>query len=70
MKGGRGDSTWRMCLGEVLLYYAGNTQNKIKLEPQKHKAVLFTSQKAAEYMVENLAKKYLRDDFSVVQQHG
>ncbi|KEC64217.1 hypothetical protein O7W_00549, partial [Bartonella quintana JK 56] len=40
----------------IPLYYAGDIQNKIKLEPQKHKAVLFTSQKAAEYMVENLAK--------------
>ncbi|WP_455477990.1 hypothetical protein V3565_04340 [Bartonella sp. B10] len=52
----------------VPLYYAGNTQNIIRLDPQKHKAVLFISQKAAEYMAGNLAKKYLRNDFFVVQQ--
>ncbi|ATP12867.1 hypothetical protein BHOIPH791_15050 [Bartonella henselae] len=50
------------------LYYAGNAQNKIRLEPQKHNAVLFISQKAAECVAKNLAEKYLRNDFFVVQQ--
>ncbi|EJF80019.1 hypothetical protein MCQ_00523 [Candidatus Bartonella washoeensis Sb944nv] len=52
----------------IPLYYAGNVQNKIKLEPQKNNAVLFISQEAAECAAKNLAQKYLRDDFSVVQQ--
>ncbi|WP_455465869.1 hypothetical protein [Bartonella sp. B39] len=51
------------------LYYAGNTQNTIRLEPQKHKAVLFISQQVAEGVAKNLAREYQRDDFSVVQQH-
>ncbi|WP_019221234.1 hypothetical protein [Bartonella senegalensis] len=50
------------------LYYAGNSQNTIRLEPQKHNAVLFISQKAAEYVAKNLAEKHRRNDFFVVQQ--
>ncbi|WP_409361084.1 hypothetical protein ACRPOS_007235 [Bartonella heixiaziensis] len=50
------------------LYYAGNTQNTIRLEPQKHNAVLFISQQVAECVAKNLAQEYQRDDFSVVQQ--
>ncbi|MBB4076251.1 uroporphyrinogen-III synthase [Bartonella fuyuanensis] len=52
------------------LYYAGNTRNLIRLEPQKHNAVLFISQEAAENMAKNLEKEYLRDDFSVVQERN
>ncbi|WP_254492386.1 hypothetical protein [Bartonella sp. B1099] len=49
------------------LYYAGKTQNLIRLEPQKHNAVLFISQEAAEDMANNLAEEYCHHDFSVVQ---
>ncbi|GAA5110734.1 hypothetical protein [Bartonella jaculi] len=52
----------------IPLYYAGNTQNKIKLEPQQHNAVLFISQQDAECVAKNLALEYQRDDFSVVHQ--
>ncbi|WP_455481805.1 hypothetical protein V4P56_04960 [Bartonella sp. B35(2025)] len=53
----------------IPLYYAGNIKNTIRLEPQKHKAILFISQKVAECVAENLAKEYLRNDFLVIQQH-
>ncbi|WP_455480545.1 hypothetical protein V3564_05320 [Bartonella sp. B12(2025)] len=53
----------------IPLYYAGNAYNTIRLEPQKHNAVLFTSQKVAECFAKNLEEEYLRNDFSVVQQH-
>ncbi|WP_375703559.1 hypothetical protein [Bartonella sp. AD13SXNS] len=49
------------------LYYAGNTRNLIRLEPQKHNALLFISQEAALSMAKNLAEEYLCYDFSVVQ---
>ncbi|WP_273758547.1 hypothetical protein [Bartonella sp. AU55XJBT] len=49
------------------LYYAGKTQNLIRLEPQKHHAVLFISQEAAEDMANNLSEEYCYHDFSVVQ---
>ncbi|WP_317993789.1 hypothetical protein [Bartonella gliris] len=52
----------------IPLYYAGNSQNKIRLEPQKHHAILFKSQKAAACVAKNLAQEYQRDDFCVVQQ--
>ncbi|OPB34951.1 hypothetical protein LBE40_00220 [Bartonella taylorii] len=51
------------------LYYAGNTKTTIRLEPQKHNAVLFISREAAECVAKNLSEEYLRDDFCVVQQH-
>ncbi|MET3589887.1 hypothetical protein ABID23_000975 [Bartonella silvatica] len=51
------------------LYYAGNIQNTIKLESQKHQAILYMSKKDAMRVAENLALKYCRDDFCVVQQH-
>ncbi|GAA4664563.1 hypothetical protein [Bartonella pachyuromydis] len=53
----------------IPLYYAGNSQNTIRLEPQKHNALLFISQKAAECVAKNLAEKYCRDDFCIVRQH-
>ncbi|QEE09776.1 hypothetical protein D1093_09445 [Bartonella kosoyi] len=49
------------------LYYAGKTRNLIRLEPQKHNAVLFISQEVALSMAKNLAEEYCRCDFSVVQ---
>ncbi|PIT68019.1 hypothetical protein [Bartonella tribocorum] len=49
------------------LYYAGKTQNLIRLEPQKHNAVLFISQEVAETVARNLAQEYCRYDFSVVR---
>ncbi|EJF87845.1 hypothetical protein [Bartonella rattimassiliensis] len=49
------------------LYYAGNTRNLIRLEPQKHNAILFISQEAAEGMAKKLAEKYLCYNFVVVQ---
>ncbi|WP_375666613.1 hypothetical protein [Bartonella sp. TT121SHDZB] len=49
------------------LYYAGNTRNLIRLEPQKHNAILFISQKDAQSMAKNLAEEYLCYDFAVVQ---
>ncbi|WP_019219546.1 hypothetical protein [Bartonella florencae] len=51
------------------LYYAGKTQNIIKLEPQKQNAILFMSRKAAECVAKNLAEEYCQNDFCVVQQH-
>ncbi|MBB5074365.1 hypothetical protein HNQ69_001503 [Bartonella callosciuri] len=54
----------------IPLYYAGNAQNIIKLEPQKQKAVRFVSRRAAQCVAKNLAEEYLRDDFCVVQQQG
>ncbi|WP_455479228.1 hypothetical protein V4B17_05865 [Bartonella sp. B23] len=51
------------------LYYAGNAQNTIRLEPQKNNAVLFISKQAAECVAKNLAQEYQRDDFFVVKQH-
>ncbi|UNE53918.1 hypothetical protein [Bartonella machadoae] len=51
------------------LYYAGKSQNTIRLEPQRCHAILFISEKAAAGVAKNLAEKYQRDDFSIVQQH-
>ncbi|WP_375607058.1 MULTISPECIES: hypothetical protein [unclassified Bartonella] len=51
----------------IPLYYAGNMRNLIRLEPQKHDALLFISQEAALSMAKKLAEEYLRYDFSVVQ---
>ncbi|WP_142416099.1 hypothetical protein [Bartonella massiliensis] len=51
----------------IPLYYAGNIRNLIKLEPQKHNAVFFISQEAAETMAKNLEEEYFCYDFSVVQ---
>ncbi|WP_083832381.1 hypothetical protein [Bartonella alsatica] len=53
----------------IPLYYAGNTKNTIRLEPQKCNAILFRSRKAAECTAKNLAEEYFRNDFSVVQQY-
>ncbi|UTO28164.1 hypothetical protein [Bartonella harrusi] len=49
------------------LYYAGKSQNTIRLEPQKRHAIPFISRKAAECFAKNLAEKYQRDDFSIVR---
>ncbi|PIT68101.1 hypothetical protein [Bartonella tribocorum] len=49
------------------LYYAGKTENLIRLEPQKHNAVLFISQELALFMAKKLAEEYCRYDFSVVR---
>ncbi|CAK02250.1 hypothetical protein [Bartonella tribocorum] len=49
------------------LYYAGKTRNLIRLEPQKHNAVLFISQEMAEMMAKNLAEEYCCYDFFIVQ---
>ncbi|ACS51858.1 hypothetical protein [Bartonella grahamii] len=51
----------------VPLYYAGNTRNLIRLEPQKHNAILFISQEVAQFMAKKLEEEYCRHDFSVVQ---
>ncbi|WP_455476873.1 hypothetical protein [Bartonella sp. B41] len=53
----------------IPLYYAGNSEDTIVLEPQKRNAILFISQKAAECVVQRLAKECFRNDFFVVQQH-
>ncbi|WP_081485016.1 hypothetical protein [Bartonella vinsonii] len=53
----------------IPLYYAGNTKNTIRLDPQKHNAVFFISQQAAECVAKNLAEHYLRNDFSLVLEH-
>ncbi|WP_144755777.1 MULTISPECIES: hypothetical protein [Bartonella] len=49
------------------LYYAGKTRNLIRLEPQKHNAVLFISQEVALSMAKSLAEEHCTYDFSVVQ---
>ncbi|WP_375650536.1 hypothetical protein [Bartonella sp. OT172YNZD] len=51
----------------IPLYYAGNTRNLIRLEPQKHNAVLFISQEVAQFMAKKLEEEYCCYDFSVVQ---
>ncbi|VEJ45972.1 Uncharacterised protein [Bartonella vinsonii] len=54
----------------IPLYYAGKVKNTIRLDPQKHNAVFFISQQAAECVAKNLAEQYLRNDFSLVQEHN
>ncbi|AGF74976.1 hypothetical protein BAnh1_11080 [Bartonella australis AUST/NH1] len=54
----------------VPLYYAGNTQHIIRLEPQKHGAFAFISREAAGCVAKKLAHQCHRDDFSVVEKHG
>ncbi len=49
------------------LYYAGNTRNLIRLEPQKHNAIHFISQEVAQSMAKKLEEEYCRHDFFVVQ---
>ncbi|WP_375634524.1 MULTISPECIES: hypothetical protein [unclassified Bartonella] len=51
----------------IPLYYAGNMRNLIRLEPQKHNAILFISQEVALSMAKKLEEEYCRHDFSVVQ---
>ncbi|WP_330168109.1 hypothetical protein [Bartonella grahamii] len=51
----------------IPLYYAGNMRNLIRLEPQKHKAILFISQEVAQSMAKKLEEDYCCHDFFVVQ---
>ncbi|CBI76871.1 conserved protein of unknown function [Bartonella clarridgeiae 73] len=50
------------------LYYVGNDQNVIKLEPQQKNACPFTSQYEAETVAQKLALQYQRYDFYVAQK--